>query len=89
MVRVTASAGVGQIVLDDAATGHALSETMGDALGDALATLGADVSVHAIVLAADGDTFSTGAPRDLLLKLTRGELRTAGAAFRERIAGVR
>jgi polyketide biosynthesis enoyl-CoA hydratase PksI len=74
VVRVTAGDGVAQIVLDDAATGHALGEAMGHALRDALAKVGADASVHAIVLAADGDTFSAGAPRDLLLKLTRGEL---------------
>lgn len=75
MVRVTAADGVARIVLDDAATGHALSEAMCYALRDALASVGADASVCAIVLAADGDTFSTGAPRDLLLKLTRDEFR--------------
>ncbi len=77
MVRVTASDGVAQIALDDAATGHALGEAMVHALGAAFANAGADDAVRAVVLSADGDTFSTGAPRELLLKLTRGEVRPA------------
>lgn len=75
MVRVTIADGVAQILLDDAETGHALGEAMVHALGDAFASAGSDDSVRAVVLAAGGETFSTGAPRELLLKLTRGDVR--------------
>lgn len=74
MVRVTIGDGVAQIMLDDAASGHALGEAMVHALRETFARAGADVSVRALVLAADGETFSIGAPRELLLKLTRGEV---------------
>ncbi len=48
----------------------------GTRCGDALAKVGADASVRGVVLAGrTADTFSAGAPRDLLLKLTRGDLR--------------
>ena len=75
MVRVTIADGVAQIALDDAATGHALGEAMVHALSGSFAKAGADETVRAVVLAASGDTCSTGAPRELLLKLTRGEVR--------------
>ena len=74
MVRVTTSDGVATIALDDAANGHALGEAMVYALRGGFARAGEDASVRAVVLTAPGDTFSIGAPRDLLLKLTRGEV---------------
>lgn len=74
MVRVTGADGVTQVTLAAPDDGNALGEATVRALGDAFGAIAADASVRAVVLAAEGETFSTGAPRDLLLQLTRGEV---------------
>ena len=73
MVRVVADDGVTEIRLDDPATGNALGEAMVHALTRAFADAAASSACHAIVLTGAGDTFSSGAPSDLLTKLARGE----------------
>jgi polyketide biosynthesis enoyl-CoA hydratase PksI len=75
VVRLTIADGVAQVTLAEPGTGNALGEAMVHALGDAFRAVATDAAVRAVVLAADGDAFSTGAPRELLLKLTRGEVR--------------
>lgn len=77
MVRLTIGDGVARVVLADPSSANALGETMVHALGDAFAAIDRDPDVRVVVLAADGDTFSSGAPRELLLRLAAGELRPA------------
>jgi polyketide biosynthesis enoyl-CoA hydratase PksI len=75
MVRVTSDAGIAHVVLDDPAGRNALGEPMALALEDAFAAVDRDPSVRVVVLGAEGDVFSAGAPRDLLLRLARREVR--------------
>jgi polyketide biosynthesis enoyl-CoA hydratase PksI len=75
MVRVTREGGVATVTLADPASGNALGEAVVHALRDAFAGAGREAATRAVVLAADGDTFSSGAPRDLLVRLTAGALR--------------
>ena len=77
MVRLTITDGVARVVLADPASANALGETMVDALRDAFARIDRDPGARVVVLSAEGDTFSSGAPRDLLLRLAAGELRPA------------
>jgi polyketide biosynthesis enoyl-CoA hydratase PksI len=77
MVRLTIEAGVAQLTLDDPASGNALGEAMVHALEDAFGTIARDGDVRAVVLAAEGEIFSSGAPRDLLVRLAAGTLRPA------------
>ena len=77
MVRLTIADGVARVVLADPSSANALGETMVRALQDAFATIDRDPTVRVVVLAAEGDTFSSGAPRELLLRLAAGELRPA------------
>ena len=74
VVRVTRADGVARVTLDDARSGNALGEQMVPALMDAFEAVGRDSSLRAVVLEAEGDTFSSGAPKDLLLRLARREL---------------
>jgi polyketide biosynthesis enoyl-CoA hydratase PksI len=77
MVRVTTAGGVATLTLADPRSSNALGEEMVHALQRAFEAIDRDLTVRAIVLAAEGDTFSSGAPRELLLRLAAGELRPA------------
>jgi polyketide biosynthesis enoyl-CoA hydratase PksI len=73
-VRVsTDGRGVVSIVLDDAATANALSERTIGALTQALDAAGRASDTRVVVLCAMGETFSSGAPLDVLMKLVRGD----------------
>lgn len=75
MVRLTIADGIARLVLADPSTSNALGETMVHALQDAFAAIDRDPGARVVVLLAEGETFSSGAPRDLLLRLAAGELR--------------
>ena len=75
MVRLTARDGIARMTLADPGSSNALGEPMVDALQDAFAQIDRDDTVRVVVLSADGDTFSSGAPRELLLRLAAGALR--------------
>lgn len=75
MVRLTSSDGVTEVVLADPASSNALGEAMVHALGDAFQAIDRDPEVRAVVLTGEGEAFSSGAPRDLLIRLTRGDVR--------------
>ncbi len=75
-VRIDAPAdGVLTITMADPASGNALGVTMVRALQEAFGQATADDQVRAIVLLGKGSTFSSGAPRDLLARFARGELK--------------
>lgn len=75
MVRLTAAHGIASVVLSDPDSSNALGEPMVDALQDAFAAIDRDASVRVAVLSGEGDTFSCGAPRELLLRLAAGDVR--------------
>lgn len=75
MVRLTTRDGIARLTLADPATSNALGEQMVRALQGAFATIDRDADVRVVVLAAEGDAFSSGAPRELLLQLAAGHLR--------------
>ena len=75
MVRLTIDDGIARVRLANPAAANALSEPMVHALQDAFAAIDRDGDVRVVVMSADGDTFSSGAPRELLLRLARGEVR--------------
>ena len=75
MVRVSREGGVACIALADPGSSNALGDEMVGALNAAFADVDRQEDVKAVVLAADGDAFSSGAPRDLLVRLARGEVR--------------
>jgi 4-carboxy-3-alkylbut-2-enoyl-[acp] decarboxylase len=71
-VRTERTDRVAVVTLDDAAGRNALSEPVVHELLAALATVGRDRSVHAIVLAGRSDVFCAGASRDMLRGLVTG-----------------
>jgi polyketide biosynthesis enoyl-CoA hydratase PksI len=75
VVRVTCDGPVCRVVLDDATSSNALGEAMVHALGEAFDDVDRRPDVRVVLLAADGDVFSSGAPRELLERLTHGTLR--------------
>jgi polyketide biosynthesis enoyl-CoA hydratase PksI len=75
MVRLTCDGRIARIVLADPGTANALGEEMVGRLRDAFEQIDRAADVHAVVLLGEGDTFSSGAPRELLLKLAAGEVR--------------
>lgn len=75
MVRLTLRDGIATLVLADPASSNALGEEMVHALKEAFAAIDRDGDLRVVVLLGDGDTFSSGAPRSLLLRLAAGELR--------------
>ena len=77
MVRMTCTSGVACLTLCDPGSGNALGEPMVQAIADALNAAGRHADTRAIVLAGDGDMFSAGAPKALLLQLARGEQQPA------------
>lgn len=74
MVCLTMADGVATVTLADPASANALGERMVHDLSRAFERAAREPSTRAVVLAAVGDAFSHGAPRDLLLKLTRGDV---------------
>jgi len=74
MVGLTTVDGVATVTLDDPASANALGERMVHELSRAFERAAQEQSTRAVVLTAVGDAFSHGAPRDLLLKLTRGDV---------------
>ena len=75
MVSLTTCNGIARLTLADPGSSNALGEPMVHALQDAFHTIDRDGDVRAVVLSAEGETFSSGAPRELLLRLARGEVR--------------
>jgi len=75
VVRVNCTGPVARIVLDDAASSNALGEVMVEALTAAFAEVDRRANVRVVLLTSDLDVFSSGAPRDLLVRLAAGELR--------------
>jgi polyketide biosynthesis enoyl-CoA hydratase PksI len=73
-VRTERADHVAVITLDDVAGRNALSEQVVHELLAALASVGADRSVHAVVLAGRGDVFCAGASRDMLRALVTGRV---------------
>lgn len=75
MVRLTATHGIASVTLADPGSANALGEPMVHALQDAFETIDRDSGVRVVVLSGEGDSFSCGAPRELLLRLAAGEVR--------------
>jgi len=75
VVRVTSDGPVLRVVLADAASSNALGEAMVHELIQAFDELDRRPDVRVVLLAAEGDVFSSGAPRELLVRLARGEVR--------------
>lgn len=75
MVRVTCDGPVCRVVLADPASSNALGEAMVHALIQAFGEIDRRPDVRVVLLAADGDVFSAGAPRELLVRLAHGEVR--------------
>lgn len=75
MVKLAVADGVARIVMSDAASANALGEEMVGALRDAFEAIAGSSDVRAVVLSGEGETFSSGAPRELLLRLAAGELK--------------
>jgi polyketide biosynthesis enoyl-CoA hydratase PksI len=75
MVRLTTCGGVATLTLADPGSSNALGEEMVHALQGAFAAIDRDGDLRVVVLTADGETFSSGAPRALLLRLAAGEVR--------------
>ncbi|MGE3507758.1 MAG: polyketide synthase [Vicinamibacterales bacterium] len=74
---VPEESGVTIVTLSDSRHANALGEAMVDALSEAFTTATSRSETRVILLDAEGETFSAGAPRDLLLKLARREARPA------------
>lgn len=77
MVRLTISDGIAKLTLADPASANALGETMVHELEAAFETIDRDRDVRVVVMSGEGETFSSGAPRELLMRLAAGELRPA------------
>jgi polyketide biosynthesis enoyl-CoA hydratase PksI len=74
IVRKNVADHVAIVTIDDAAGRNALSERVVIELIAALADVGADRSVHAIVLAGRADVFCAGASRDMLRAIVEGRV---------------
>ena len=77
MVGLTTADGVARVTLADPGSSNALSETMARELESTFQKIDRDRDVRVVVLTAEGDTFSSGAPRELLLRLAAGDVRPA------------
>jgi polyketide biosynthesis enoyl-CoA hydratase PksI len=75
MVKLTTSHGIARVTLADPGSANALGERMVGALEGAFAAIDRDPDVRVVVLAGEGDVFSSGAPRELLLRLAAGGVR--------------
>lgn len=67
------ASGIATITLDDPSTSNALGETMVHALTEAFGAAGRLPETKVVVLLSVGETFSSGATLDALLKLVRGD----------------
>jgi polyketide biosynthesis enoyl-CoA hydratase PksI len=65
--------GIATITLNDPSTANALGEAMVHALTAAFGTVGRSSDTKVVVLLGIGETFSSGATLDTLLKLVRGD----------------
>jgi len=74
VVKLTIADGIGRVVLADARSSNALGEDMVIALEEAFGAIQRAADVRVVVLSGEGETFSCGAPRELLLRLAAGEL---------------
>ena len=77
MVGLTITDGIAHVRLADPASSNGLGEPMVHALEAAFHAIDRDRDVRVVVMTGEGDTFSSGAPRELLLRLAAGELRPA------------
>lgn len=75
MVHLTVDGGMARVLMTDVASGNALGEPMVHALTRTFDTIDHNRDIRVVVLAGEGETFSSGAPRALLQRLTRGEVR--------------
>ena len=75
MVRLTITHGIAHLTLAEPGSSNALGEAMVHALQEQFAVIYRDADVRVVVLSGEGETFSSGAPRELLLRLARGEVR--------------
>ena len=76
VVRVTITDGIARVTLADPRSANALGEDDGRTHSRMRsATIDRTADVRVVVLSGEGDTFSCGAPRELLLRLAAGELR--------------
>jgi polyketide biosynthesis enoyl-CoA hydratase PksI len=75
VVNLTCANGIARVIMADAAGANALGEEMVGALRDAFERIDRATDVRVVVLSGEGDTFSSGAPRALLMRLAAGELR--------------
>lgn len=87
MVRLTTAAGVAEVRLADGAGSNALGEPMVHALDEAFDAIVRDGDLRAVVLSAEGEMFSSGAPRELLLRFVRGDARPADIVLPRRLLG--
>jgi len=85
MVRLTIADGIARLALADPRSANALGEAMVGALQDAFDAIDRSADVRVVVLSGDGETFSCGAPRDLLLRLAAGEIRPADIVLARRL----
>lgn len=76
MVRLTVTDGVAHLALADPASGNALGEQTVHQLRAAFGEVERNPAVRAVLLTGEGDTFSSGAPLELLKRLAAGELRS-------------
>jgi polyketide biosynthesis enoyl-CoA hydratase PksI len=74
VVKLTSTGRIATIALADRGSANALGEEMVGALRDAFDAIARSTDVHVVVLTGEGETFSSGAPRALLLRLAAGEL---------------
>ncbi len=81
LVEVEREDGLAIVTMNDAAGRNALGETMVRELGRRFAALSADGTCHAVVLCGTSEVFSSGAPRELLIRLASGDLSPADVAL--------
>jgi polyketide biosynthesis enoyl-CoA hydratase PksI len=75
VVRVNADGTVLRVVMDDITSANAFTEEMVRALTGAFAEAERRSEIRAVLLAAEGEVFSAGAPRALLEQLASGAIR--------------
>ena len=81
LVEVERDDGIAIVTMNDAGGQNALGEAMVRELARCFADLSADGTCHAVVLCGTPDVFSSGAPRELLVRLASGELSPADVAL--------
>ncbi len=87
MVRVSVEGGIGRVIMADPATANALGEPMVHALEHAFDEVDRRNDVRVVVLEGQGDTFSSGAPVSLLLRLVRKDVRPSDILLPRRVIG--